>query len=164
MTCDLSALVLKTAAEACGITTAETLSGRDEPAIEARQLTAWLLHQIAEWTPRAIGDVLDRDKLASERVLGAAYSKRRRDSVWRAKADRLLARLQRDEENDEDDEPAQLDLLAPVDTSSRPDPCTNWGFEEHRSLRYFVELNEKAVRAMKAGLAQEAKEREAKAA
>jgi hypothetical protein len=158
---DLPTLILKTAAEACGVPTSEVMGGRDTEAVEARRLAVWLLNQLTDWEMEEIAAVIGCTYGTAADLLRAASSRRRRDPVWREKCNRLRARLNDlCGVDDEEPEPQQLDLLAPVDTSSQPEPCCAWGFEEPRGKRYFIEANEKAMRAFKAGLEQEAKERE----
>ena len=152
---DLAATICKVSAEACGICVAEALGGKDDAAIEARQLTMWLLHALTERTVKQMGLAINREEEAARRILSSAHSKRRRDPVWRAKGDRLLDRM-RDEGQEE---PEQLDLLMPGDIPQE-EHCSSWGFEEPRGKRYFLEMNERFARALQAGLAQEAKERE----
>lgn len=156
---DLPATVLRTCAEACGVGAAEVATGNGAEAIEARQLTLWLLHKLSELAVVEMGLCIGRTGEQARQILSAAYSRRRRDPIWRAKATRLLERI-KPMVGEEEVEPEQLDLLAAVDTSSQSEPCNNWGFEQARPKRYFADINEEAKRVFRAGLAQEAKERE----
>lgn len=153
---DLPATVLKACAEACGIGCREAVAGRSDEGKEALQLTVWVLSELEQWSVERLGACICRKGDATGAIQLAAYSRCRRDPSWRAKAHRLLERFV----DGEEEGPQQLDLLAEVDTSSQAEPCNAWGFEEQRGKRYFAELNERAMRAFKAGLEQEAKERE----
>ena len=150
MTVGLPTLVSRTAADACGITLQGLAARRDGDAAEARQLAAWLLSALTGWPVAKLGEAFQRDDQAMRSLLQRAHNRRRRDPIWKTKADRLLTKL-RKVQNPSQEPAGQLELSLPGDMPGEH----AWGFAGMHKRSYFVEQNERFAQAMRKAMQQE---------